>query len=149
MPSVSVSRDITAPPDRIWALVTDLPRMGEWSPENTGGRWTKGAATAALGATFQGTNSSGKRRWKTVATVTSFDEPRRFAFDVAAGPLKIARWAYDIEATPTGSRVTETWTDQRGWLITKLGGFFSGVSDRPTFNRSSMEQTLAALDAAV
>lgn len=146
MTSVSVSRDIAAPPARIWELVTDLPRMGEWSPENTGGRWTKGATGPALGAAFEGTNSSGTKTWKTLAKVTSFDEPNRFAWDVVAGPMKIARWAYDIEATSTGSRVTETWTDQRGWLITKLGGFFSGVSDRPSFNQSSMEQTLAALE---
>ena len=31
---VSVSREIAAPVDTVWVLVTDLPRMGEWSPEN-------------------------------------------------------------------------------------------------------------------
>jgi len=41
--TVSVSRSIAAPPERLFALVTDLARMGESSPENTGGRWAKGA----------------------------------------------------------------------------------------------------------
>ncbi len=34
---------IAAAPERVWALVTDITRMGEWSPESTGGRWTRGA----------------------------------------------------------------------------------------------------------
>jgi len=34
--STAVTRDIAAPSEKVWALVTDLPRMGEWSPENAG-----------------------------------------------------------------------------------------------------------------
>jgi uncharacterized protein YndB with AHSA1/START domain len=34
---VSVSRDVSATPEEVWKLITDLPRMGEWSPENKGG----------------------------------------------------------------------------------------------------------------
>ena len=48
-----------------------------------------------------------------------------------------------------GSRVTETWSDQRGWLAKKLGGPASGVNDRATHNRDGMEETLRRLgDAA-
>ena len=37
--SVSVTREISATPEVLWAMIADLPRMGGWSPENTGGRW--------------------------------------------------------------------------------------------------------------
>ncbi|HBM56923.1 MAG TPA: SRPBCC family protein, partial [Acidimicrobiaceae bacterium] len=40
--SVSVSREMAAPPEEVWALVSDLTRMGEWSPEAKGGRWAGG-----------------------------------------------------------------------------------------------------------
>jgi uncharacterized protein YndB with AHSA1/START domain len=51
---VSVTKDISASPESIWALVTDLPRMGEWSPENRGGEWLKGATGPSVGARFKG-----------------------------------------------------------------------------------------------
>ena len=49
---VTVTRDITAAPEVLWNLISDLPRMGEWSPENTGGSWTGGATGATTGAKF-------------------------------------------------------------------------------------------------
>ena len=48
--STAVSRDIDAPAHDVFALVSDLTRMGEWSPENTGGKWVKGSTGPALGA---------------------------------------------------------------------------------------------------
>ena len=149
MTSVSVTKDIHAPAERVWTLVTDLPRMGEWSPENTGGEWTKGSTGPAVGATFVGTNKSAKRDWSTQCTVRVCKPPRSFAFDVNAGRVKVATWSYEIEPTATGCRVTETWTDRRNPLIRSLGGFFSGVSDRESFNRTSMEHTLNGLAEAV
>ena len=53
---VSVSVEIKAPVGKVLAMITDLPRMGEWSPENKGGEWTKGATTAAVGTSFKGKN---------------------------------------------------------------------------------------------
>lgn len=34
---VSVSREINAPAEHVYGMVSDLARMGEWSPENAGG----------------------------------------------------------------------------------------------------------------
>jgi uncharacterized protein YndB with AHSA1/START domain len=49
---VSVERTIAASPDALWKMVSDVTRMGEWSPENTGGEWLKGATGPAVGAKF-------------------------------------------------------------------------------------------------
>jgi hypothetical protein len=146
---IVVSRDIAASPEVLFALISDLPKMGQWSPENTGGSWVKGATGAAVGARFAGTNSNGKRSWTTSSTVVTCEAPSRFGFDVKAGPLKIANWSYAIVPNAAGSTVTEAWTDHRGWLITTVGGFISGVSDRAVFNRAGMEETLRKLAAHI
>ena len=59
---VSVTREIGAPAGQVWAMVSDLTRMGEWSPENEGGEWLRGAAGAQPGASFRGTNRNGKKK---------------------------------------------------------------------------------------
>ncbi|MFM8383175.1 MAG: SRPBCC family protein, partial [Actinomycetota bacterium] len=60
---VVVTREVAAPPERIWAMVSDLPRMGEWSPENQGGEWLNGATGPAVGVRFKGQNKNGKKSW--------------------------------------------------------------------------------------
>jgi hypothetical protein len=124
--------------------------MGEWSPENTGGKWVRGATGPAVGARFVGSNRNGKKSWTTTCTVSECEPARAFAFDVAVGPVKVARWEYQIEPLDDGgSRVTETWSDRRGWLAKKVGGPASGVNDRASYNRAGMEETLRRLgDAA-
>jgi hypothetical protein len=146
--SVSVTVHVDAPPAAVYALVSDLPRMGEWSPENTGGRWIGGAAGPAPGARFRGTNRNGLKRWSTTVTVVEATPAEAFVFDVTSGPLKVARWSYRITAAASGCDVTESWEDNRGQIITRLGGFFSGVSDRPDFTERSMRQTLERVKAA-
>jgi hypothetical protein len=145
---IDVVRDISATPDVVWALVSDLPRMGNWSPENDGGEWVKGATGPAPGAKFKGRNANGSKQWSTGVTVLDATPGERFSFAVTSGPFKIAEWAFDIEATDGGCRVTETWSDQRGGLMKKLGGVASGVDDRVEHNRTGMEATLAGVAAA-
>lgn len=148
--SVSVTREVGASCESLWAMVSDVTRMGEWSPENEGATWMKGATGPAVGARFQGKNRNGTKTWKTVAVVTKAETGRAFEFDVVAGPFKIARWGYAFE--PAGDDtcvVTETWTDLRGALITKIGKPISGVADRAEHNRAGMVTTLDNLAAAV
>ncbi len=145
---VSVVREIAAPAERVWAMVADLDRMGEWSPENDGGRWTGGAEGPEVGAVFMGRNHNGWRRWRTKVTVIESDPPRRFAFRLRIGPLGGCDWVYDIEPTDDGCRVTESWVDHRSWALKKIGWAASGVADRETHNRATMEATLEHLAAA-
>ncbi len=144
---VSVDRVINASPDELWNRVADIDRMGELSPENDGGRWVKGATGPAVGARFKGDNKYGKRKWSTDCTIVECEPGRAFAFEVTSGPLKVARWGYRFEPVDGGCRVTETWTDRRGWLVTTLGKPVSGVGDRAAHNRASMEATLERLAA--
>ena len=148
MSDVEVTKIIAATPEQLYALVSDLPRMGEWSPENHGGKWIQGATGPAVGAKFKGKNSHGWRRWSTLATVVLADPGREFAFDVKAAGLKVAQWGYRLSAVDEGTAVTEYWTDHRSPLIAKLTGAVAGVSDRNAHNRAGMEHTLERLAAA-
>ena len=143
-----MSRDVAAVPEAVWSMVSDITRMGEWSPENEGAAWLAGATAPIVGASFRGTNRQGAKRWKTVATVTSAEPGRRFTFQVIAGRMRVAEWDYTFRTSPMGCLVTETWTDQRGRLATAIARRVTGVADRPTHNRAGMEVTLERLATA-
>lgn len=145
---VNVSREIAASPQQVWALVSDVTRMGEWSPENEGGTWIGDATGPAVGARFKASNRNGKKRWETEAEVVAANPGEVFAFRVSVKGFKVAEWRYTFTPTATGCTVEETWTDERGRLATMLGKPVSGVADRASHNRAGMEQTLDALKAA-
>jgi uncharacterized protein YndB with AHSA1/START domain len=143
----AVTRDIAAPTEKVWALVTDLPRMGEWSPENAGGKWVKGSTGPALGAVFEGDNKNGFRRWKTNVTIIACEPNKLFEFAVTSGPLAVATWRYEFEEVGAGCRVTESWVDQRKrWfaILARVAGDHSAAHAE-----KEMAATLANVAAAV
>jgi hypothetical protein len=148
MSDARASADIAAPADKVWSLVSDLPRMGDFSPENTGGRWIDGATGPSVGAKFRGTNRKGLRRWSTTCTVTAADEGKRFSFDVTYGPLSISTWDYILETNGGGTTVVEEWTDRRPSWMKVMSGPVMGVMDRAGHNQRGMERTLQRLKAA-
>jgi uncharacterized protein YndB with AHSA1/START domain len=148
MATVSVTQDISAPAELVWALVTDLPRMGEWSPENLGGEWVKGATGAAVGARFKGRNKNGSKAWSTSVKVNEVDAPKKFSFALIALGKNWCDWVYEVTPTGTGCTVTHSWIDHRSKFADRLGKLVSGVSDRAEHNRRNMEATLKNLKAA-
>lgn len=148
MADLTVSRDVAAPSEVAWALLAELSRMPEWSPENERVEWLGGATEAALGARFRGTNRNGARSWRSVGKIVVFEPGRALAFNVKAGPFRVAEWRYTIE--PKGNRcsLTESWTDRRNRAMRVLSKRVTGVQDRPSHNREGMEETLRRLSAA-
>lgn len=146
--SVSVTTEIAATPEAVYALVADLPRMHEWSPENDSVTWRKGASGAEPGAAFSGTNRLGKKTWSTRGAVVEAVPGRTLSFRVTAVGMKVALWSYRFEPTDSGCAVTESWVDERGGFIIFAGKLLTGVADRPAHNRAGMEETLANLKAA-
>jgi hypothetical protein len=139
---------ISADADTLYDIVADLPNMGSLSPENTGGKWLRGATGAAVGAKFRGNNKSGWRRWSTAVEVTAAERGRRFAFHVSAGPFDVADWVYEFESTGSATTVTEKWDDLRPGWMKALSGPVMGVSDRGEYNGDTMQATLTALKTA-
>ena len=50
---------IEALPERVYEMVADLPRMGEWSPECQRVEWLEGSNGPSVGARFIGHNRGG------------------------------------------------------------------------------------------
>lgn len=142
---VSRAVAVAATPEHVWGLVSDLPGMGRFSPENRGGRWVGGATGPQVGAVFKGANAQGRRRWSTRSRVVRCEPGRSFAFEVSVLGRPVAEWSYDIDPTADGCQLRETWRDRRGRAFSALGGWSTGVSDRRGFTATSIEQTLNRL----
>ena len=100
--------EIDATPDQVYQTISNLERMGEWSPENNGGSWIAGDGTN-IGDRFEGNNAIGDRTWSAVAEVVRCDPGSAFCFTVGALDNPVAEWGFHLEPTARGTRVTETW----------------------------------------
>ncbi|HWG94332.1 MAG TPA: SRPBCC family protein [Mycobacteriales bacterium] len=147
-PRVTRSTLVPAPPDEVFGLVSDLPGMGRFSPEAVGGSWAGGRTEPAVGAVFRGRNAQGWRRWATRSTVTVCEPGRAFAFEVSSLGLPVAEWRYELAPEGDGTRLTESWVDRRGRLLTVAGGLLTGVQDREEYAALSIETTLERVRAA-
>ena len=103
-PGNEVSLHISAPPERIYEIVTDVAGMGRLSPECTGGRWLGDAVGPAVGARFKGTNKRGFARWSTTNEVVEADPGRAFSFKTLQSGYQ---WTYRLEPDGGGTLVTE------------------------------------------
>lgn len=148
-PDLEVSRDIAASPSAVFAALTDVTRMGEWSPETYRAEWDDGFDRAAVGAVFTGHNRNGDKDWSTQATIVELVPDERFFFDCSFHGFVFAKWGYAIEPTPSGCRVIEYTQDLRPESALAMSAEMSGVADRHTHNRAGMELTLERLAAAV
>jgi uncharacterized protein YndB with AHSA1/START domain len=149
MSEVEVTARIEASPDRVWELVGDPTRMGEWSPECRRVEWIRGATAPALRARFRGHNRSGWRIWSTVGTIVAYEPGHEIAWDVSGVGLPVAQWRYRIDPEPAGAACTvvETFRDRRGPVYQALGPIARAVKDVDAHNRAGMEQTLARIKA--
>lgn len=127
---------IKASPEELYALVSDVTRMGEWSPECYTCEWLDGATGPSVGARFRGTNRMGPFRWSTTCTVAAATPGQEFTFAHEA-----ARWSYRFRAGPDGTAVTESYEILAPRLI-KLGSI---LALRHRQLRRGMRRTLARL----
>ena len=147
--AIEESIDIDAPPERLYDMVSDLSRMGEWSPENQGGKWVGGATGAVEGARFKARNRNGRRSWSSVATIVIANRPKEVAWESSALRLKIALWRYRFEPNGSGgTTVVESTEDRRGRIMHVIGRTATGVADRATENKKNMRATLEQLKTA-
>jgi hypothetical protein len=144
----SCSAVIEAPAERIYALVADMPRMGEWSPECRRVEWLDRSTGPAEGATFIGHNRGGPgglMKWSRRGRVLTADPGREFAFVTEESGRESTEWRYGLEPVEGGTRVTESYTVR--WIPT-----WARIVDIPTNRarelREAMHLTLERLKAA-
>lgn len=139
---------IEASPEVVYAMVSDLPRMGEWSPENQGGEWLNGALGPAVGAKFKGQNKR-KGGWSTKVTVTVAEPGKEFALETDKGRT---RWRYRFEPSGGGVDVAESFEIVKvpGAVARSLTKVATGVpwEGREDDMQAGMEETLRRLKAA-
>jgi uncharacterized protein YndB with AHSA1/START domain len=146
---LEVSRLIAAPPNEVYAAISDVIRMGEWSEECYACEWHDGFDTAVVGATFDGHNRHGDHEWTTQGRVIEADPGRAFAFECSMTDFHYSTWGYRIEPTETGCAVTEWNEDLRPDSVLEFSQQVSGIADRASRNRQTMSLTLERLAAAL
>jgi uncharacterized protein YndB with AHSA1/START domain len=146
---LEVSRDIAAPPEVVYAAISDVTRMGEWSEECYACDWHESFDGPVVGATFDGHNRHDGHEWTTQGKVVEAAPDRAFAFECSMMDFHYSTWGYRIEPTETGCRVTEWNEDRRPESAIELSKQISGVDDRTERNRRTMSTTLERLAAAL
>lgn len=147
----AVSVDIAASPQDVYALVSDITRMGEWSPECVRCSWTKGATGPAVGARFKAKNKGGRGpAWSNTPKVTVAEPGREFAFNRSGPGVGSYTWRYALEPTQFGTRLTESFDAERplGSAMTWLTMKWTGSADRDADLHEGMVATLARIKAA-
>jgi len=143
------SISIDAAPEVVYALVADVTRTPEFSPEILDCTWLDGATGPAVGARFKATNKSKPKRpsWNNKPVVTVADPGREFAFTRTEPFAGTILWRYRLEREGDRTRLTESYSVVKP--ITRFGWFVIervfGNPDRHGDLRSGMAETLNRL----
>lgn len=147
----TVSLRMHATPEAVYALVSDVTRTPEFSPEILECTWLGGATGPAVGARFKARNKVANRpAWFNKPVVTVVEPGRQFSFARTEPFGGTVEWTYTFEPDGEETLVTETYEVTKqlhpiGWFI--IGVLFAR-KDRRTDLRQGMEQTLVRLRAA-
>ncbi|WP_040339789.1 SRPBCC family protein [Candidatus Blastococcus massiliensis] len=143
-----LSTVVAAAPDEVYALVADVTRTPEFSPDIVSCRWLDGAEGPALGARFEAVNRNEHgKTWRNRPVVVAAEPGREFAFARTEPFAGTIAWRYRFEPVDGGTRVTESYEVVRP--LTRIGWFviekvFRG-GDRRTLLREGMQTTLERL----
>lgn len=137
---------VEAPPDVVYGLVSDLTRMGEYSPECYRCRWLDGADGPTVGVRFRGSSKFRGFRWSRTGRITRMEAPSLFQFETLPDAIfhDATRWTYRFEPVDGGTLVTESYELIRpGWLAT----VFDLVTRKPDAMVPGMRRTLERIKA--
>ena len=140
---------VAASPQRVYELVSDVTRTGEFSPVCRACWWDEGDGPR-VGAWFTGRNEVPGRTWETRSLVVAATPSEEFTWCVGGD---LVRWGYRLRPVPGGTELTQTWD----FLPAGLKMFSerygadapAQVADRTATALSSMPLTLQALKAAL
>jgi uncharacterized protein YndB with AHSA1/START domain len=147
-PNDVVSLDIAAPAKEIYALISDITKMGRWSPETYRTRWLGGASGAEAGARFKGYNRWHWVRWATRVEVQVADPGHEFSFCTIMYGKPRTLWSYTFFAK--GGGVTQVIETRTSFSTTFVYGNFQRYAMRGHVEsfKDGMLQTLQRLKVA-
>jgi hypothetical protein len=115
--AATASIDVACPPLDAWQLITDIERIGEFSPECIAAKWIDGASGPEIGARFEGTNhlittyrgDDIDFTWIRVCTVTAVHQPSHFAYTVGDrfDGTPACSWEFRIDPLDGGCRISQ------------------------------------------
>ena len=136
-------------PGEVYDMVSDITRMGEWSPVCRGCSWDEGVAGPAVGVGFSGKNESDGEAWETHCQVVAADPGKEFTFVVGESWV---RWSYTFDEAGGGTRLTESWEFLPDGLSLFEKAFKESAAERIAGRvqaaRSGIPATLAAIKKA-
>lgn len=144
-----VSVRMEAPVAAVWALVSDVTRIGEFSPETFEAKWTRGSTGPEVGATFAGhvkRNGVGPTYWSP-CRVTACEPERVFEFAVGTDSVTVNNWGYRLEPDGDATVVTEYFRLQPN-LFTRIYWTLLGRL-RGRTNEEGMRTTLERMKQVV
>src|SRR3954451_15992362 len=103
---------IAASPEEVYALISDLRRMGEFSPECFRVEWLHGATTPAVGVQARGWNRFIGMTWARSVVILVADTGREFTFQTMPEGWfyqDSTIWTYRFEPQNNGTLVTESY----------------------------------------
>jgi Polyketide cyclase / dehydrase and lipid transport len=102
-PLIEESVEVAADLARVWSLVSDLPRLAEWSPQ-VARSFVRGGRPVRLGTRLVNVNRRGPLVWPTRSKVVRFEPHREIAFRVKDN---FTVWSFTLEPTATGTRLVQ------------------------------------------
>jgi uncharacterized protein YndB with AHSA1/START domain len=145
----SVTVRIKATPQQVWELVSDVTKIGKFSPETFDAEWVDGATGPAVGAKFRGhvkRNGKGPIYW-TTCTVLECEPGRVFAFGVGPAEKPLNIWRYELTPADGGTDVTESFQLADTALLRLYWRLLGWARGRT--NRNGMRTTLERIKAEV
>ena len=140
-----VEQYVEASPETVYALVADVTRMPEFSPEILECTWLDGATEAAVGARFVARNTVGVGpSWRNRPVITRVEPGKAISWARTEKFGGTVEWTYEFESSGTGTRVVESYEvtspiGRIGWFI--IGTLFRQKGRRELI-RTGMERTL-------
>jgi hypothetical protein len=107
----SGSITINRPPADVYAIVSDVTRIGELSPVCQKATWDDSAHAGKTGAWFTGHNVIGDVSWDTRCTVSVATPSREFTW-INHGPdgdADLVQWGFTLDPEGSSTKVTESW----------------------------------------
>jgi uncharacterized protein YndB with AHSA1/START domain len=140
--SGQVQLHVDAPADRVWALLANLERMGEWSPECYRVEWEGGARSPATpGARFRGWNRYDRMKWSVACQVKTAVPEKELSFSTLVRGKEMVTWSYRMEPADGGVDLTESFDVQWLPLSARIAEDFL-MRDRDRRREEAMRTTL-------
>lgn len=121
----SITADVEAPPERVWAVLTDVEYWSEWTESV---RWVRRLDEGPLR-----TGSSAKISQPRIPTsdyvVTELEPVDHFTW-VNTGPGARTTARHSVEPLPGGGTRVRLSVQMEGWLGSLVGRFYGGLTDR-------------------